>query len=557
MKVSVLCLIAALAVLVSCGNIEGNETISCLAPESVTVGGELKERVLRNFDRLEEEKYRPENVFLTEQQSGNWPGDTEGRTILGLVMDARATGRTPEYLEEIIALLPEKLNERGYMGPVYENKMSEQQLSGNGWMLRGLCEYYEWTGDKTVLEYIKSISENLFVAGIGYYAEYPVDPDFREKNVGGEAGTVKVRGTDKWILSSDVGCLFIGMDGAIHAYKHLGSPKLKEAIDEMLEVFDKIDFLKIQAQTHATLTACRGLVRYSEITGEKSYLDKAENIWKLYKAYGMTEAHGNYNWFDRYDTWTEPCAIVDSYMLAVQLWMNTGKKEYVEDAEHIYYNAIAFAQRSNGGFGTDNCPGLASGEDFLRPRIYEAHWCCTMRGGEGLGSAVKYSAFVRKDTVYVPFMRECSFNAALAKGDIRFAESTGYPFDTKVEFAVEKNTAGKVSLKLPHMSWMLNPVLTYNGKQIDVKEENGFFCVTKKFSEGDIISMAFEHEIRKEGTINKANTLPTQYKYYKGPLLLCREGESLVPVYHLMSADIKDLPKDKNKIRKHILFEDK
>ena len=90
-------------------------------------------------------------------------------------MDAQASKRSPVYLERIIDMIPSKLNKKGYMGVVYEGKMSEQQLSGNGWMLRGLCAYYEWKQDEKVLEYIKSIANNLFVAGKGFYTEYPID----------------------------------------------------------------------------------------------------------------------------------------------------------------------------------------------------------------------------------------------------------------------------------------------------------------------------------------------------------------------------------------------
>ena len=124
----------------------------------VKVGGELRVRILKNFDRLEEKKYQPAHVFLTDEQSGHWPGDTEGRTILGLVRDAQASGREPKYLKEIIELIPQKLNEKGYMGKIYPyGIMDEQQLSGNGWFLSGLIEYYKWKKDEKVLGYIQSI----------------------------------------------------------------------------------------------------------------------------------------------------------------------------------------------------------------------------------------------------------------------------------------------------------------------------------------------------------------------------------------------------------------
>lgn len=542
--------------------------------ESVYVKGELRERIIRNFNRLEEEKYRPENVFLTEKQSGNWPGDTEGRTILGLVMDSRASNREPKYLKEIICKIPSKLNEKGYMGPIYEGKMNEQQLSGNGWMLRGLCEYYEWTNDSTVLTYIKSISDSLFVAGKGYYSVYPIDPNMRDKNVGGEAGTTQVSGTDKWILSSDVGCLFIGMEGAIHAYKHLKTPQLKEIIDEMLVKLKDIDILKINAQTHATLTAARGLIRYYEITGDKSYLAWAENIYKVYREHGMTEAHGNYNWFDRFDTWTEPCAIVDSYMLVVQLWMNTENPQYMEDAELIYYNALSHAQRNNGGFGTDNCPGIASQDDCLRPRSYEAHWCCTMRGGEGLGSAARYSAFVKGDTLYLPFLRECVLDVDMGKNaSVKITEHTAYPFDNTMKLTIDKNLFGKMTIKLPRMSWMENVEITYNGVKCALSGNNGFYAFTSDFKNGDVVEMSFVMKQRKETTLNKSNTREDQYKIYHGPLLLGIENvggvinksnsksdfnfensSNLTPVYHLMDEKIKNVSKDKSVYSKRILF---
>lgn len=581
MKSAILFLVLCGIFAASCKNAPSEknlpEKIRMVPFESIHVNGELKERIWRNFDRLEEEKYHPENVFLTEKQSGSWPGDTEGRTILGIVMDARSSKRTPKYLKEIIDRIPSKLNERGYMGPVYEGKMNEQQLSGNGWMLRALCEYYDWTRDSVVLDYIKLISKNLFVAGKGYYSEYPIDSNTRDMNVGGESGTTQVRGTDKWILSSDIGCLFIGMDGAIHAYQYLKTPELKEVIDEMLLKLQEIDVLNIKAQTHAILTASRGLIRYYGITGDKKYMDWAEKMFNIYKEHGMTEAHGNYNWFDRFDTWTEPCAIVDSYMLAVQLWMGTENPIYKEDAELIYYNALAHAQRSNGGFGTDNCPGVASRDCSLRSRSYEAHWCCTMRGGEGLGSAARYSAFTKGDTLYLPFLRDCVLDVEMKENkSVKITEKTDYPFGTAVKLVVDDNMLGDFTLKLPCMSWMENVTFTYNNRKLDLLLDNGFWVLTSNFQSGDVIDMSFDLKCHKEVSINKANSNDGQYKMYCGPLLLGVEAnldkdaekkygtmvfagpdsQLITPVYHLMDEKIQDVAKGESLYSKLILFKD-
>ena len=139
---------------------------------------------------------------------------------------------------------------------------------------------------------------------------------------------------NNWLLSSDVGCDFIFMDGVVQAYGLFPSDDLKEVVDEMIESFLKIDLVNIKAQTHATLTGIRALVRYFKITGNQRFLLEAEKRYQLYRKLGMTENYENFNWFGRPE-WTEPCAIIDSYMVAVQLWQYTQKPEYLEDAQFL------------------------------------------------------------------------------------------------------------------------------------------------------------------------------------------------------------------------------
>ncbi|MDO4756863.1 MAG: hypothetical protein Q4A54_10980, partial [Parabacteroides sp.] len=151
--------------------------------------GELLDRIKQNFNRMHSEKYQPENVFLTEEQSGGWPGDTEGRTILALTCDSKAGNLHTDNLAKIVNLVPVRLNQKGYMGPDYGDKIDEQQLSGNGWMLRGLCAYYDYTGDKAALDMIRSISYNLFVRHAGKYKDYPISESERSGD-GGAAGRI-------------------------------------------------------------------------------------------------------------------------------------------------------------------------------------------------------------------------------------------------------------------------------------------------------------------------------------------------------------------------------
>ncbi len=515
LRLLVVSCILMLAVITSQGKVP-----STLPFSSIRVKGELQERLERNFQRLEEEKYQPHKVFLSMQQSGDWPGDTEGRTILGLVMDAQASHRSPLYLDEIMHRLPEHLNECGYMGPVFHDCLHEQQLSGNGWLLRGLCEYYLWRKDERVLDMIRNISEQLFISGKDYYGDYPIDPMARQTGVGKASGNISQH-IDRWQLSSDIGCVFIGMDGLIQAYAILSDDKLKPVIESLISRFLQIDLLGIKAQTHATLTACRGLVRYADITGDERYILEAEKRFLLYAENGMTENYENYNWFGRYETWTEPCAIIDSYMLAVQLWQHTLKFKYLELAEKIYYNAICHTQRYNGGFGCDNCPGITQNTDDLDVHIPEAHWCCTMRGGEGLSRAAEYTAFVDGKCIYVPFYRNADFTYNNIDKMFTVEERTDYPFAETVTFNIKQNSMGKLALCLPHYFWMESISVKVNNKLLTCPEQDGFIVLTCRFRSRDIISVSFKMKTGCGKTINPYNTSVDDCTAFYGPLQLC------------------------------------
>ena len=525
--------------------------------EQITLSqhSDLDWRVGKNLQRLEEKKYWPENVFLTEEQSLDWPGDTEGRTILALTLDAQASHRMPKYLDEIIRQIPSHLNEKGYMGTVHPGMAHEQQLSGNGWMLRGLCEYYLWKKDENVRKIISSIAHNLFLPLNDKFAVYPINPKDRVQGQGAESGSI-VASQDGWALSTDVGCVFIGMEGLIHAYAILGDAELKKPIETLINRFLQVDLTGIKAQTHATLTACRGLMRYAELTGNRQLVLEAEKRFRLYVENGMTENYENYNWFDRFDTWTEPCAIVDSYMLAVQLWQQTMNPEYLEFAELIYYNAICHTQRYNGGFGCDNCPGMATHTKRLAVSTPEAHWCCTMRGGEGLSSAVRYTCFSKGRDVWMPFYRAGQYSMPLSKGTLDFEVGTSYPSGGHVELTVKGNTAGKVALRLAAPSWTSDAHLKLNGETVDAHMEDGFLVCTRKFRQGDQLTLDFNMPVRVEKPLNVLNTDARWRRVFLGPLMLGNDNPQditlpsdasdilkdgrvrLTPVYHKLDAKV-------------------
>ena len=378
---------------------------------------ELNTRIELNFRRLlDGDYYHIDQVFSPVDY--DWYGDKEGRALLAFCSHYKISGKKILCMDQMMAKMGDYLNEDGFFGPNFLPKIHEQQLSGHSWLLRGLCEYHGIFGDAASLKMLKNITENLFLPLKGRFVTYPVERD--GKNDGGVSGSQGQTISD-WILSTDIGCAFMSIDGLSHVYAITKDERIRELLDEMIGVYLEIDKVCLQAQTHCTLTAARGMMRMYWETSNADYLQGAASILELYaNGGGMTATYQNLNWWGRPETWTEPCAIVDSFMVAGELYKATKKEEYLRLAARIYHNGLATAQRGNGGAGTDSVV-LYGVQDSLFLLMYEAHFCCTMRLAEGLWYVHENRALFRAEVNGTVVKQGHIY----ADGDLLYGEVTG------------------------------------------------------------------------------------------------------------------------------------
>lgn len=337
----------------------------------------LSDHMEKSFDRLSKKDYLINDLLNGDR---NWPGDWEGRALLAFCSLYSCLGKKATAMDEFIARIDEVLNEDGFVGERFNpDAVNEQQLSGNGWFLSSLCEYYKLFGDEKILGIAKKVFTNLFYAALPAYNVYPLEP--REKEDGGVGGHNFER-KNGWILSTDVGCAFIGVDGVSRYFELTKDEKAKEFMEKTAEKFCEIDKMKVKAQTHATLTASRAYFRFYKATGNKKYFDIAKDHFELYIREGMTYTYENFNWFNRRDTWTEPCAVTDSLILALWFYNETKDEYYKTLSRRIWFNGLSYCHRDNGGAGPNSC--VSEINPSLKIFMYEAQFCCTMRYAEGL-----------------------------------------------------------------------------------------------------------------------------------------------------------------------------
>lgn len=320
--------------------------------------------------------------YLIEEiyQSGeySWPGDWEGRALLAFVCHYRISGKEIPCMHELVKGLPEHTNEDGYFGKTFDGEIvDEQQLSGHSWYLRGLIMYAEAFQSEFALETAKKTVKKLYLPALAHYVKYPLF----KRGEGGVSGD-RVQSVNGWILSSDVGCAYMCVDGLAHYYSLTKDPEVKVFLDEVIKVFVCTDIVGHGFQTHTSLSCARGILKMYQVTGEDKYLTWALGIVDTYIRHGMTLTYENYNWFGREDSWTEPCAVVDSFILATEFYKITKNEKYRTLARRIWFNGLQFCQRENGGTGPNTC--VTKENPVLSVSLYEAPFCCTMRYAEGL-----------------------------------------------------------------------------------------------------------------------------------------------------------------------------
>ena len=416
----------------------------------VHVTGELKRRLEANAKRLQDAQYAYPQVFWREGYS--WPGDWEGRTMLALCCIVKADIGTYSrsalaQVRTIVEHLDEFTNTDGYFGDLFDGKIvNEQQLSGNSWFLRGLCEYFSLTQDEAILSRIRRICD-AYLCKLGeFFNEYPLC----EREVGGVGGHLETNAKGNWLLSSDVGCAFILLDGITAAYELYPSEQLRGVIERMLGKYLSLDFVKVHCQTHATLSGLRGLLRFGDLVGDPALYAHAERICDLYCKCGMTVNYANCNWFGK-PYWTEPCAIVDSLIVAQKLFLHTKRYQYLQLVNRIYRNALRSGQRENGGAGCDTC--VTSDNGSMKVYMYEAFFCCTMRLAEGLLSLAAFAAVSDEKTIWLTLMEPCSLRER----------------DIEVDFKVEKNAESGTLEVIVHKNTGRRSVRVYFPKNASIE----------------------------------------------------------------------------------------
>ena len=490
--------------------------------DSVRVSGEWQYRLQLNAARLNGPEYLPPAVFSSFPAGAyGWPADMEGRTLLALTLHGRIAGASAAKAQALLDGYVHRAGSDGVAGEVQSGVADEQQLAGHSWLLRALCEYWLWTGSERVRATAERVVDRLYAPLERAYACYPVAGADR-RSVGGQPiGAHTGQVVDGWRLSGDTGCAFIALDGITHALELFGGTRTLTVAHAMARRFLQIDPVALRFQTHASLTACRGLLRLWRLTGEADYLKAVQSLTRRYLRTAVTATCENHNWFGRPE-WTEPCAVVDSYMLCTQLWAATGDTDWMEYAHRILYNGLGAGLRPTGAFGCNCCTGADRPELTPHAGCYEVTWCCTMRGAEGLTSAMRDVLHAANEGRYrVLHYADGLFSAGHGSDTLQLRMRTGYPLQGTAHMTVLRAPATPVELGLYIPFWLEHAALKLPDGSVLQSQDKGFLMVHRTLSAGDVLELHADLKERTESG-GASGSLTTRWI---GPLMMTQRAD--------------------------------
>ncbi len=301
-------------------------------------------------------------------------------------------------------------------------------------------------------------------------------------------------------------------------------------------MFSGIPFTsRTQFEGHAVraMYASCGATDYYAETGDARYRQTLETLWRDMAAHKMyitggvgsrsqDEAFGNNYELPNAQAYTESCAAIANYMWNWRMLMVTGESRFTDVMERALYNGINSGMSLDGTLYCYRNPLESTGEK-IRNEWYETT-CCPPNIERTLSSLPGYLFSTSKQGVYVNFFHNATVDWHLEDGaKLRVRQSTQYPWNNRVDIAVDPALPSEFSLFVRIPEWSKTTQVQVNGTVQRKVAAGGYYEIHRKWSTGDHVQVAFDMEPR----LTRANTLVREdagrVAVERGPLVYCLE----------------------------------
>lgn len=368
-------------------------------------------------------------------------GDVSGRWIGAMSQAAITYGIASPHLDEVVGRTIALQHPEGYFGKIFHFGHPDDNdlalLWGNGRLLIGLMEYYQWKKDPSVLASAKRLGDFLLKLG----------PSFNSQKMADEFGAAH--------FASSYICWTQQTEGLASLYAVTKDVRYRDLCAEISRRMER----RPADHVHGYLCSLRGTVDLYNATGDKAHLARVEAAWKDIMSSGDVLVTGGVPeaWSPKKKR-TEGCAECDWLRLNLSLYRATGEAKYVEMAEHTIFNEFAMNQFSTGDFGH-----ALLNESGAPTTVYvRAWWCCTLHGLRAFPDIHQgvFRSEGNNNFYDLPLDGHLQTPLLSVTATSRLAQ------DGTVRIHVQKASAGQ-TLTLRKPGWASETQLAVNGRRID------------------------------------------------------------------------------------------
>jgi DUF1680 family protein len=270
---------------------------------------------------------------------------------------------------------------------------------------------------------------------------------------------------------------------------------------------------------------------YAE-TGDPAILATLEHLWhnmttrRMYVTGGIGarydgEAFGIDHELPNARAYTETCAAIGSVMWNWRMLLITGDAKYADLIEQTLLNAVLC------GISIDNTGYLYENplSDDGSKRRHEWFYCscCPPNVARTFASLPGYVATSSAEGIWIHLYGESQINVALPNDrNVRLTQHTRYPWDGRIEIAVDGEGEFTLFLRIP--GWSKGASLEINGESFGGRLTPGtYVAIDRVWGAGDTIRLDLPMDVRIVEAHPYVAENVGKVAVFRGPVLYCAE----------------------------------
>jgi uncharacterized protein len=293
-----------------------------------------------------------------------------------------------------------------------------------------------------------------------------------------------------------------------------------------------------------------GMADIAAIENDAGYLDAITKIWddlvyrKMYLTGGIGASGGNEGFAAPFVlpnmlAYCETCASIGDIFFNHRLFLLHGQSKYIDVLEKTLYNSML----SGVSLSADRFfyPNPLESDGHYKRQAWFGCACCPSNVARFVPAIPGYIYAVTDKELYVNLFISNDAGISIGKKKVNISQKANFPWDGKVEIAVNPEKSGNFIIKIRIPDWARNEALPgglykfankdseevklmINGKNSEINIVDGYALLPRKWEKGDRIEINFPMPVRKVVADEKVQDDQGKIAFQRGPVIYCAES---------------------------------